>query len=157
MTFSGLSGVGQIALAAHDAARAAEFYRDKLGLPLVFQASKFAFFDCGGVRLMIEPEKGAAVYFRVDDIGAAVAELKSRGVAFDREAHLVAKMPDHELWMAFFHDPEGNRLALMAEKKLGLPGNDVHAQPDHHGAGRLTLPPAGASRGEEPFSNRTGE
>ena len=55
------------------------------------------------------------VYYKVDDIQAAATALTSRGVTFEREPHLVAKMPDHDLWMAFFRDPDGNQLALMCE------------------------------------------
>ena len=57
------------------------------------------------------------LYFKVDDIDRAYADLKARGVDFRDEPHLIAKMPDHELWMAFFRDGEGNTLALMHEKR----------------------------------------
>ena len=68
---------------------------------------------------MLIPGEAAnsTVYFKVDEIQRAFEALKSRGVVFDREPHLVAKMPDHELWMAFFHDPDGNVLGLMCEQK----------------------------------------
>jgi methylmalonyl-CoA/ethylmalonyl-CoA epimerase len=118
MTTFGLSSIGQIALKVRDAARAAEFYRDKLGVPLLLEASKTAFFDCGGVKLTLGPAEGSVLYFKVDDIEAAAETLKSRGVSFDRDPHLVARMPDHELWMALFRDPDGNTLALMSEKKM---------------------------------------
>ena len=117
MTSFGLSTIGQVALPVRDAARAAEFYRDKLGIPLRLEASKAAFFDCGGVRLMLAPGEGSMLSFKVDDIEAAAEALKARGVAFERDPHLVAKMPGHELWMALFRDPDGNALALMCEKK----------------------------------------
>lgn len=120
-----LSTIGQIAMTVKDLARAIEFYRDRLGLRFLFQAPPaLAFFDCGGVRLMLDvPEDkefdhpGSILYFKVDDIERAHADLKSRGVAFRREPHLIAKLPDHELWMAFFDDSEGNTLALMHEKR----------------------------------------
>lgn len=123
MTCLRLSSIGQIALTVRDAAQAVEFYRDKLGIPLLFQASKMSFFDCGDVRLMLgladceEKSKDSILYFKVDDIEAAAEALKSRGIAFNRDPHLVAKMPDHDLWMAFFRDPDGNTLALMCEKR----------------------------------------
>ena len=120
----GLSAIGQISMIAHDIARATEFYRDKLGMRLLFEVPKMAFFDCAGVRLMLSlPENaefdhpGSVLYFRVDDIAQAHATLKERGVAFVDEPHFIAKMPDHELWMTFFKDSEGNTLALMAEKR----------------------------------------
>lgn len=121
-TVPGITGVGQIALRATDLGRAIEFYRDVLRLPLLMQIPNAAFFDCGGVRLMLaEPESaefdhpGSIVYYRVAEIQQAARDLAGRGVAFVREPHLLARMPDHELWMAFFHDPSGNMLALMSE------------------------------------------
>jgi methylmalonyl-CoA/ethylmalonyl-CoA epimerase len=108
---------------AHDIARAVEFYRDRLGIRLLFEVPpKMAFFDCGGVRLMLslpEPKEhdhpGSVLYFRVDDIQRAYAELSERGVVFEGEPHLIAQMPDHQLWMAFFKDSEQNTLAIMSE------------------------------------------
>lgn len=120
-----LSTIGQIAMAVKDLPRAVAFYRDRLGLRLLFQAAPgLAFFDCGGVRLMIEipsqkefEHPGSILYFKVDDIEASHADLTARGVEFRDEPHLIATMPDHELWMTFFHDGEGNTLALMCEKR----------------------------------------
>ena len=86
---------------------------------LMSQGENTAFFDCGGVRLMLGPAEGTGtIYFRVDEIHGATAELESRGVAFDSGPHVVAKMTDHELWMAFFRDPDGNRLALVTETRF---------------------------------------
>lgn len=114
--------LGQVALPAHDLARAVAFYRDTLAFPFLFQTPALAFFDCDGVRLMLSlPERpdtaqaGSVLYFRVADLRAAYDELRSRGVAFIDEPHLIAAMPDHELWMAFFTDSEGNTLSLMSE------------------------------------------
>src|SRR5688572_23044908 len=121
----GLGAIGQIAMNAHDIPRAVQFYRDVLGMRLIFEVPpKMAFFDCAGVRLMLSlPETaeydhpGSVLYFRVDDIDHAYAQLKERGVSFRDQPHLIARMPDHELWMTFFNDSEGNTLALMAEKR----------------------------------------
>lgn len=121
----GLSAIGQISINATDIPRAVAFYRDSLGMRLMFEAPpKMAFFDCAGVRLMLSlPETpeydhpGSVLYFRVDDIDQAYAQLKERGVTFQDKPHLIARMPDHELWMTFFKDSEGNTLALMAEKR----------------------------------------
>lgn len=118
-----LSRIGQIAVNAKDVERATAFYRDTLGMKLLFQAPpQLAFFDCDGVRLMLSPPSEAefdhpssVLYFRVDDIREAHAELARRGVVFRDQPHLVAKLPDHELWMTFFQDSEGNTLALMSE------------------------------------------
>ena len=120
-----LGTIGQISMNAHDITRATEFYRDKLGVRLLFEVPpKMSFFDCGGVRLMLSLPEGAAydhpgsvLYFRVDDIDRAYEELSGRGVTFEGKPHLIARMPDHELWMVFFHDSESNTLALMSERR----------------------------------------
>jgi len=118
----GISRLGQIAINAHDTGRATEFYRDVLGLPLLFAAGNLAFFDCGGVRLMLTPPEkpefdhpGSLLYFNVTDIKAAYGRMVASGVRFQDEPHLIARMPNHDLWMTFFHDTEGNLLALMSE------------------------------------------
>ena len=115
--------IGQIAVVVQDLDRAVAFYRDTLGMKFLFQAPpKLAFFDCGGVRLMLDvPEEeefkhpASILYYKVDDIRATWSTLRDRGVEFRDEPHVVARMPDHELWMTFFRDPEGNTLALMSE------------------------------------------
>jgi methylmalonyl-CoA/ethylmalonyl-CoA epimerase len=120
-TSFGLGRIGQIALTVSDIGRAVAFYRDALGVRFLFQVPNLAFFDCDGVRLMLSlPEKAAegsssVIYYKVADIQQAYKTLASRGVAFEGEPHLIAKMPDHELWMAFFRDPDRNLLALMSE------------------------------------------
>jgi|SRR5580658_2683266 methylmalonyl-CoA/ethylmalonyl-CoA epimerase len=121
----GISRIGQIAINAHDVDRASAFYQDALGLKLLFKAPPgLAFFDCGGVRLMLSrPEKpefdhpSSILYFAAPDIQAAHASMKEKGVQFEDEPHLIAKMPDHDLWMTFFRDSEGNLLGLMCEVK----------------------------------------
>jgi methylmalonyl-CoA/ethylmalonyl-CoA epimerase len=118
----GLSQIGQIAINVHDTARAVAFYRDQLGMKLLFTAGQLAFFDCGDIRLMLtQPEKpefdhpASILYFKVPDIQQAHAALSERSVKFEDAPHLIARMPDHELWMAFFRDSENNLLALMSE------------------------------------------
>lgn len=128
----GITRLGQVAVPARDLGRAVRFYRDVLGLPLLFEAPpRLAFVDCGGVRLMLsEPEPGeggdvgggdgasrpgSVLYYAVEDISAAHAALTARGVVFERPPHLIARRPDHDLWMAFLRDSEGNLLALMSE------------------------------------------
>ena len=110
--------VGQVGLTVGDMDRAGGFYRDQVGLRLIFRSPNAAFFDGGAVRLMLTLGDGgnSIVYFRVDGIDDSIATLKSRGVIFDREAHLVAKMPDHELWMAFFTIQTETGCGLMCEK-----------------------------------------
>ena len=119
-----LNEIGQIALHADDLDRAVAFYRDTLGMKFLFQVPPgLAFFDCGGIRLMLDAIKqkeptihvNSLVYYKVGDIRATHETLASSGVTFESKPHLVAKMPDHELWMAFFRDSEGNLLGLMSE------------------------------------------
>ena len=119
-----ITGIGQIAITAHDVPRAVRFYRDVLGLALLFEMPKMAFFAVGDVRLMLSlPEEArfdhpaSIIYYRVNDLDAAHARLIAAGASFERSPHLVAKMPDHELWMAFCEDSEGNTLALMEERR----------------------------------------
>jgi methylmalonyl-CoA/ethylmalonyl-CoA epimerase len=113
--------IGQVALTVRDLARAKQFYRDVLGMAFLFDAGTLAFFQCGAVRLMLGlAEKpvtpaGTILYFKMDDVRAAHAALLAQGVTFLQEPHLVAKMPDHDVWMAFIEDTEGNTLGLMSE------------------------------------------
>jgi methylmalonyl-CoA/ethylmalonyl-CoA epimerase len=122
-----VTAVGQIALTVSDVERSAAFFRDKVGLPFLFSAGPtLAFLSIGTVRLMLSAPEGAftpgsstVLYLRVADIEAAHAAMQERGVAFIDEPHLVATMPDHELWMTFFRDPDGHTLGLMSERALG--------------------------------------
>lgn len=117
------SRIGQIAIPAREIGRAVAFYRDVLGLRFLFDAPpKLAFFDCGGVRLMLsEPEDGqtfqpgSVLYYLVDDLPATHQALLERGASFVDAPHKIASMPDHDLWMAFLHDSEGNLVGLMSE------------------------------------------
>ena len=117
-----ISQLGQVALTVSDLERAVEFYRDSLQLPFLFQFPGMAFFSLHGVRLMLarpEQDQGmrenSVLYFKVEDIQAEAKSLVERGVKFEGEPHLVAKLSDHDLWMAFFRDPDSNLLALMSE------------------------------------------
>ncbi len=116
-----ISSIGQIALTVKDPARAVAFYRDVLGLTHLFDAGSMAFFDCGGVRLMLTTSEtpdstySSIIYYRTADIHGACSQLEAKGVVLESPARMIAKMPDHELWMAFFKDSEGNLLAFMSE------------------------------------------
>lgn len=122
-----LERIGQISVAVEDLERAVAFYRDVLGMRFLFKAPPgLAFFDCGGVRLMLSPneENGqrfhtSIIYYKVDDIHAAAKTLEQRGVRFEQPPHLVAKLPDHELWLCGFRDSENNLLELMSEVPVG--------------------------------------
>jgi len=118
----GLSEIGQIAVNVHDLKRATAFYRDTLGMKFLFEVPNMAFFDCGAVRLMLgtaeRPEfdhPASVIYYRVADLQQAYQVLRSRGARFEGAPHLIARLPDHELWMAFLRDSENNLLALMSE------------------------------------------
>jgi catechol 2,3-dioxygenase-like lactoylglutathione lyase family enzyme len=117
-----IENLGQVAIRARDLPASVAFYRDVLGLDYLFEAGPLAFLMCGDVRIMLSrPEAeefdhpSSTLYFRVADLQTAYADFKDRGVAFVDEPHLIAKMPDHELWMAFFRDPDGNLMGLMSE------------------------------------------
>ncbi|HET9742550.1 MAG TPA: VOC family protein [Terriglobales bacterium] len=115
-----LNQIGQIAIVVKDVARATAFYRDKLGMRFLFSAGNLAFFDCAGIRLMLDkvekPDAGTSIlYFKVADLREAHVQMKARGVEFVDEPHLIAKLPDHDLWMTFFRDSEGNLLSMMSE------------------------------------------
>ena len=121
-----LQHIGQIALAVADVDRAETFFGETLGLRRLYRFGDLCFFDCAGVRLMVEkadsPEaiqRSSTIYFRCADMALAVRELRARGVSFVAEPNLIAKMEDHDLWMAFFHDPDGHMLALMQEAPKG--------------------------------------
>src|SRR5262245_5481377 len=119
----GISRIGQIAIPVSNLERAVAFYRDTLGLKFLFQAPPgLAFFMCGDVRLMLalperhRPKAGSSViYYKVEDIKTEFSALKGRGARVEGEPHLIARMPDHELWMAFFRDPDDNMFGLMSE------------------------------------------
>jgi methylmalonyl-CoA/ethylmalonyl-CoA epimerase len=119
----GIQSIGQIAIAVSDIEEATRFYRDVLGLNLLFEAPPgLAFFDCGGVRLMLTTKQGAeedhktsVIYYRAPDIDAAVEALKQKGVSFVREPQMTARMEDHELWIGFVRDPDNTLIGIMAE------------------------------------------
>ena len=119
-----LGTLGQIALPVSNPDRSEHFYGQLLGLPQLFRFGSLVFFDCGGIRLMLDGSANATTqpggvchYFKVGAIERSFESLKARGVAFIDQPHLVAKMPDHELWMVFFRDPDGHTLALMEERR----------------------------------------
>ena len=118
--------IGQIAIRVHDLDRAVNFYRDVLQLKFLFRVPNLAFFDCGGVRLMLDTPEGkefdhpsSVIYFNVPgDIRASFADIVQRGAVSVGEPHLIARLSDREVWMGFFRDSEENVLALMSEVPL---------------------------------------
>ena len=115
--------IGQLMIPVEDFDRGVFFYESTLGLPLLFVAPpQMAFFMCGSVRILVgvlpggqTAQRGSAVYFKVEDICGVASSLRSKGVAFASEPHLVHRTPTSELWLAEFSDPDGNHLALMSE------------------------------------------
>jgi catechol 2,3-dioxygenase-like lactoylglutathione lyase family enzyme len=122
---SGLADIGQIAIAVSDVPAALSFYRDVLGLPHLFSAGpNLAFLQAGTVRLMLSTPQGAGaigansvLYFRVAALDAVHADLVARGATAESAPHLLAEMPDHDLWMSFLRDPDGNLVGLMEERR----------------------------------------
>jgi methylmalonyl-CoA/ethylmalonyl-CoA epimerase len=121
-----LNQFGQIARAISDPDRSEKFYEEVLGLRKLYRFGTLVFFDCAGVRLLLDkPEDGSpivpqgAIYFRVPDISIAVAALKAKGAPFIDEPHLIAPMMDHDLWMTFIKDPDGHLIGLMMEAPKG--------------------------------------
>ncbi len=117
-----LNQIAQIAINAHDLERAVAFYRDKLGMQYLFSAGTLAFFDCGGIRLMLSlPDKpefdhpSSILYFKVADIQQAHAALAARQIRIDAPPRLIAKLEKVDVWLSFFYDSENNLLALMSE------------------------------------------
>jgi methylmalonyl-CoA/ethylmalonyl-CoA epimerase len=121
-----LSHIGQIALPVAEVDRSEAFYEHVIGLKKLYRFGDLSFFDCAGVRLLLEKAADPAavspqgcIYFRCADIALAVRALEKRALAFTSRPHLIARMDDHDLWMAFFNDPDGHTLALMQEAPKG--------------------------------------
>ena len=117
--------IAQLLIPVADFDTGVAFYRDTLGLPLLFTAPpQMAFFNCGGIRLLVGPvpsgqaQRGSAIYFQVPDIKAVFTNLKKQGVVFQAEPHPIHRTPATELWLAEFRDPDGNQLALLSEVAL---------------------------------------
>lgn len=122
-----ISHIGQISLAVRDLGRAERFYATTLGLRNLFRVGDVSVFDCGEVQLMLEMAhdpgpvgERSVIYLRCADIVLAVRELEERGVVFTEMPFLVARMDDHDLWRAYFKDPDGHRLGLFQEAPKGF-------------------------------------
>jgi predicted enzyme related to lactoylglutathione lyase len=120
-----LSEIRQIAITVSDVETALVFYRDVLGLTFLFRPSQnLAFLSAGRVRIMLSTPQGAGtighnsiLYFKVADIAAMHGAIIGRGAKNERDPQLAARMPDHELWIGFVRDPDGNLVGLMEEKR----------------------------------------
>jgi predicted enzyme related to lactoylglutathione lyase len=117
--------IGQIAITVSDVAKALPFYRDVLGLTFLFSPGpNLAFLAAGSVRIMLSTPQGAGsvgansiLYFKVTEIVETHAEIVEKGAASERAPQLAAKLPDHDLWIGFVRDPDGNIVGLMEEKR----------------------------------------
>lgn len=120
-----ISAIGQVAITVSDVPKALTFYRDVLRLQFLFSPSpQLAFLKVGDVRVMLSTPQGAGrvgansvLYFKVQSIEKAHAAFVASGAASERPPQLTAKMPDHELWLSFLRDPDGNLVGLMEEKR----------------------------------------
>jgi methylmalonyl-CoA/ethylmalonyl-CoA epimerase len=122
----GLGPIMQILIPVTDVERATAFYRDVLGLPLLFAYPGNAFFDAHGIRIYLaQPSQPgyqgpATLYFRVDDVGATFDALVAKGATVREEPGITHRDPDYDLWLAFVADPDGNNIGLMREAPKGL-------------------------------------
>lgn len=120
-----ITAIGQIAITVSDVPKALSFYRDILGLSFLFSPSaELAFLKAGDVRIMLSTPQGAGkagansvLYFKTSNIETTHAEIIAKGAANERAPQLAAKMADHELWLSFIRDPDGNLVGLMEEKR----------------------------------------
>jgi predicted enzyme related to lactoylglutathione lyase len=124
-TVSRAGSIMQVAITVSDVGQATAYYRDVVGLEFLFSAGpNLAFLRAGSVRVMLTVPQGAGavgansvLYFRVHDIENAFVAMLARGATQERPPQLAAKMPDHELWIGFLRDPDGNLVGIMEEKR----------------------------------------
>ena len=119
--------LGQVARTVRSIEESRAWYGDVLGLPELYAYPGLAFFDLGGVRLMLtDNDSGGGgaesiLYLRVPDLHSAQQELESRGVEFTHAPHMIHRHDDGtEEWMAFFQDDEGRPLALMTQVRSNV-------------------------------------
>lgn len=120
-----VSRIRQIAVTVGDVSRTLPFYRDVLGLPFLFSAGPdLAFLSVGDIRIMLSTPQGhgtpgsnSVLFFEVPNAEAAHDEMVKRGAVSERAAQFTAQMADHELWIAFIRDPDGNLIGLMEERR----------------------------------------
>jgi catechol 2,3-dioxygenase-like lactoylglutathione lyase family enzyme len=121
---SSLTGILQVAITVTEIDRATAFYRDALGLPVLMTAPNMAFFNCGGVRLYLSSGQGpehtggnSFLYFKTPDINAFLTGAKAKAITIHQEPNVIARMPDHDLWLMWIKDSEGNLLGIMEERR----------------------------------------
>jgi len=120
-----VGSIGQVAITVGDVGLAVAYYRDVLGLKFLFSPGpNLAFLSDGSIRIMLSTPQGSGtvgansiLYFKVSDIEATHTAMVARGSVSERAPQLAAKMPDHDLWIGFLRDPDGNLIGLMEEKR----------------------------------------
>jgi methylmalonyl-CoA/ethylmalonyl-CoA epimerase len=120
-----VTGIAQIYIMCRDVPRAVAFYRDVVGVPLLFETNGMAFMQAGATRLMLSKPEVAAIdhpssliYFGTADIAGAVAAVKGAGGHVATDPHIIAKMNGKEIWLCEWHDTEGNIMAFMEERPV---------------------------------------
>ena len=120
---SELTGVLQIAIPGKDIERATVFYRDTLGLRFLMNGPNMASFDCGGIRIyldanpsMVEVGKNSMIYFRTGNVERAHSAFQERGVTIHQSPHIIASLPDRDVWLMWIRDSEQNLLGVMEER-----------------------------------------
>jgi predicted enzyme related to lactoylglutathione lyase len=108
---------------ASDVSRARKFYEGTIGLKPKEEYAGGVIYECGGTEVFMYPtsnagtSKASQAFWRVDDVEAEVAELKSRGVKFEEYNFPGVKMKNSIVTgggakAAWFKDTEGNILAI---------------------------------------------
>jgi catechol 2,3-dioxygenase-like lactoylglutathione lyase family enzyme len=114
--------ISHVMLGVESIPRSVAFYRDLLGLGLQAEHPGFAFLDAGGFTLALseglaqasENRAGATeLVFGVEDVRAAYAYLRSKGVAFTHEPRAVAG----PMFAANFTDPDGHALSIFGPER----------------------------------------
>lgn len=111
----------QVALTISDVDAARTFYRDSLGLRLMFEANDMLFFEVGGTRLMLAQDNawrrparpGSILYFHVEDFAAALVRLQGKPVTLVGPVETVQTISSGSLRLQQFEDADGNMLAIM--------------------------------------------
>jgi methylmalonyl-CoA/ethylmalonyl-CoA epimerase len=121
-----VNGLRQVAQRVEDLDRAVAFYRDVVGLELIarFDPPGIAFFDLGGVRMLLESgAPSSLLYLSVDDVRVETERLRSAGVHIESEPHIIHVdetgqfgPPGDVEEMSFFRDSERNLVALAARR-----------------------------------------
>jgi methylmalonyl-CoA/ethylmalonyl-CoA epimerase len=110
----------QVGLTCRDLDRSRTFYRDTLGLPLLFEVGNMLFFQLPGLRLMVgtagrpdQPIGGSIIYFDAPDVDEVAANLEAKGVRFTGPTQTLQRTATGDLRLRTFYDPDGNAIGLL--------------------------------------------